>query len=101
MPLTIGQIRALIESFNAEVTAHAVRLTLSLEFETDFGESIITSHSYQLEGIHPEKEVSTAQTETLECAACGQKFQSIGGNLVCWNCYEEPGCDDGFSEEWD
>lgn len=89
MALTIEQLMALVESFEEMTTARVNRLTLTLGYESESGESITLAHSYSLEGIYPQKEVSTDTTETRECTMCHTPFVSIEGRNVCWNCDTE------------
>jgi len=92
MPLTIEQIREMIESFNQVTTAQIKRLTLSLEFETEQGESIVTSHSYQLEGVYPPREIADIGPQTVNPALCVLCDKPIDNDMdigMCSNCWNE------------
>lgn len=89
MALTIAQLMALVESFDEMTTARVNRLTLTLGYESESGESITLAHSYSLEGIYPQKEVSGTATETRQCSVCHADFVSIEGRNVCWACDTE------------
>ncbi len=89
MALTIEQLMALVESFNAVTNARADKLTLTLGYQTEQGESVTISHAYSLEGIYPERDVIDNGPETKQCTSCSRLFQSIEGRTLCWECDTE------------